>query len=118
MAYTTLTPYGLDKITSKIGETTSSIADKFNVGNIVGTVEKTSYVITSNLRDKMPSIVTTSLLLIASLTLNDAFTSLINQYVPPQYRSADNVKVKFVYALVLTIVIIIIISVLLQYPSK
>lgn len=118
MEYIPLQPYGTNIIKQKLGETTSAIAEKINVGNLVGTVEKTSLTIASNIRSKMPAIIIGSLTLIATLTWNDALNSIINQYVPPKYRSADNAKIKFVYALVLTIISIAIISILLQYPSK
>ncbi len=116
MSYLAMRPFGVDKfadkLTDSIGKTTSSIVEKVNVENIVGTAKQTSSAIVSNLRERLPAIIIGSLSLIAGLVWNDAFNAIINKYVPSEYRSADNAKVKFIYALCLTIAVIIIISII------
>lgn len=116
MSYTVLNPFGMDRVINTVGETTSRIAENISPENIVGTVEKSSKILISNVKDRLGTIVIGSLTLIAGLVWNEAFNAIINNYVPVEYRSANNAKVKFIYAFVLTIVVIIIISVLLQYP--
>jgi hypothetical protein len=103
-------PFGLDKVINRVGETTSKFAENIRPGNIVGTVENSSIAIVSNVKQKLPAIVVGSLTLIAGLVWNDAFNAIINRYVPAEYRAASNAKVKFIYALVLTIVVIMVIS--------
>ena len=89
--------HGAHKFAESVGHTTSNIS--------------------LGLKEKLPAIVIGSLTLIAGLTWNDAFNSLINRYVPVQYRQADNVKVKVLYAFFLSIVIVVIISAIIQYTK-
>jgi len=69
----------------------------------------------NNVKSRLPMIIIGSLTLIASLSWNDAFQSLINQYVPEEYRGTKNAWVKVLYAFVLTLVIIMVMSVILKY---
>lgn len=82
------------------------------MGNFAAT---TGEVIGSNLKKRLPTIVVGSLTLIAGIAWNNGFKALIDQYIPPEYSSSRNVKIKFFYALLLTIIIIIIISILIKY---
>lgn len=71
-----------------------------------------------NVRSKLPTIIIGSLTLVASLSWNDAFQSLINQYVPEEYRGTKNAWIKVLYAFVLTLVIIVVMSAILKYVPE
>lgn len=78
----------------------------------------TTYVpsdIKSNLKSKMPIIIIGSLTFIAGLAWNDAFTALIDNYIPKEYLSAHNAWFKIAYAFTLTVIIIIVISLMLKF---
>ena len=83
--------------------------------NIIGVVATTGEVIGSNLKSRLPTIIVGSLTLIASIAWNNGIKALIDQYIPPEYSKSGNVRVKFIYAFLLTIGIIIIIGILVNY---
>lgn len=85
--------------------------------NIVGVFSATGDVIGSNLKNRLPTIIIGSLTLMSGIAWNNGLKALIDQYVPPEYSASKNVKVKFIYAFLLTIIIIIIISFLVKYFS-
>ena len=77
------------------------------------------YSIATNVKSKLPAIIIASLTLIAGLAWNDAFTAIVNYYVPEKYRDTNSAWIKLIYALIFTIVVIIIISIILYWvPIK
>jgi len=86
--------------------------------SVIGVVATTGTVIGSNLKSRLPTIVIGSLTLIASIAWNNGIRALIDQYISPEYSKSNNVRVKFIYALLLTVIIIIIIAILVQYVGE
>jgi hypothetical protein len=74
-------------------------------------------VITDNVKSQLPTIIIGALTVTAGLAWNDAISSLINVYVPPEYRKSNNAWFKILYAFVLTIVLVIIMSLILYYMT-
>lgn len=88
----------------------------------IGTLSDTSTVVlanvASNVKVRLPMIVASSLSLIAGLAWNSFFNSIINYYVPEEYRKTYSAWIKVIYAFILTAIIIIVISIILYYmPS-
>lgn len=71
--------------------------------------------IKDNMQKKLPTIIIGSLTLIAGLAWNEAFTALINQYVPEKYKNGKNAWFKILYAFILTLIIIIAITLILRF---
>lgn len=83
-------------------------------GNIIGFIPSET---TNNIRSRVPLIMIASLTLIATLAWNEAFKSLIDQYVPEEYRSTNNAWLKVLYAFILTLTIVVIISMILHFSN-
>ncbi len=88
------------------------------VNKVMTSIGKTTIAIAESLKTRLPSIIITSLTLIAGLAWGNSFNALIDYYVDSKYRQSTNIKVKFAYAFILTIVIIIVISIIVQYFPK
>jgi hypothetical protein len=71
-----------------------------------------------DLRTKMAELIINALLLVAAFAWSNAFDSLINYYVPAQYRHAKNAYFKIFYALVLSVVILIAINIFLRINDR
>ena len=110
----------IDKLSDAFTGATTSVVSLTHesIDKIVDSLGKTGLTVKTNMRQKLPAIVIGSLTLIAGLTWNDAFTAVINKYVPAQYRAADNARAKLIYAFCLTIAIIIAITIIVQYSPK
>ncbi len=75
--------------------------------------------VASNVKARLPTIVASSLSLIAGLAWNSFFNSVINYYVPNEYRIKYSAWIKIAYAFFLTCIIIIVINIILYYmPSS
>lgn len=96
----------------------SDISGATDSVGVVGAVYATGELIGTNLKQRLPLIIIGSLTLIATLAWNGAINALIDQYAPPEYKSATNAKAKFIYSFVLTVIIIIIISIIVKYFPK
>lgn len=72
----------------------------------------------NSIESKMPSIIISSLTIVAGLAWNDAIQSIINYYVPEKYRGQANVWTKLIYVIILTIIIIILIDVLIRLEKN
>ena len=70
---------------------------------------------TNHIKKRLPLILIASLTLIATLAWNEAFKSLIDQYIPEKYRSTSNAWVKVLYAFILTLIIIMVMSMILKF---
>lgn len=88
------------------------------VNNIMSSIGKTTVAIAETLKVRLPTIIITSLTVVAGLAWGNSFNALIDYYVDSKYRQSTNIKVKFAYAFILTIVIIVIISIIVQYFPK
>ncbi len=104
--------------TSDIGSSTYDLAS-----STIGAVGDTSTVVianvASNVKARLPMIIASSLSLIAGLAWNSFFNSIINYYVPNEYRVKYSAWIKVAYAFLLTSIIIIVINIILYYmPSN
>ena len=69
----------------------------------------------NNFKKQVPTIIVGSLTLIATLAWNEAIKSLIDKYVPPEYKDSQNAWYKVFYAFILTTIIVIVIGVILEF---
>jgi cellobiose-specific phosphotransferase system component IIC len=100
----------LGSISHKIGKSSKYVAER---GSEIA--EKTTKLVQSNMSKYLPSIVIGSLTLVAGLSWNSAFESLINSYVPQDTVKAYNAWFKMLYAFILTIIIVIAIAGITYY---
>lgn len=66
--------------------------------------------ITANLTSRLPTIMISSMTLVAGLAWNEAFKQLIDNYAPAALKGSQNVWYKMLYALIVTIAIVVVIS--------
>ncbi len=71
--------------------------------------------ISSNLKQKLPTIVIGSLSLVVGLIWNDSLKALIDYYTPEKYKNSGNPWIKIIYATILTIIVIIVISLIIRF---
>ena len=83
-------------------------------GGIIGFIPTGT---TNTIKEKVPLIMIASLTLIATLAWNEAFKSLIDQYIPEEYKNTSNAWFKVLYAFVLTLVIVIVMSFILHFSN-
>lgn len=83
--------------------------------SIIDSVGTTTHFVTGNVNKYMPTIIISSLTIIAGLSWNSTFDSIINKYVPADTLKTYNAWLKVLYAFTLSIVIIIMISAITYY---
>lgn len=86
------------------------IAGVFNKGAEVLSTGVTEF--KSEFTTQLPSLITSGLILVVSLSWNDSIQGLINYYIPEKYKGVHNAWFKILYSAILTIVIVIIIIIL------
>jgi len=117
-----------DYVSSKSGELIGTVTDTVGtVAHRVGTTTKyvtergteiagtTTTFVKGNVAKYLPSIIIGSLTLVAGLSWNSAFESLINSYVPAESLKTHNAWFKILYAFILSIIIVIAIAALTYY---
>jgi hypothetical protein len=85
------------------------------IGSIGDTTTVALANVATNVRAKLPTIMASSLSLIAGLAWNSFFNSLITYYVPEEYRQSYSAWIKVAYAFILTIIIIAVIGIIFYY---
>lgn len=72
----------------------------------------------NNISELLPVIIITSLTFTAGLAWNDAFQSVIKEYIPEKYATKYGSLAKVIYAFTLTISIILLIAIIFPTYKK
>lgn len=107
----------VESVAKKVGTTAKYAAIRGTEIAKKGTeiADSTSEFFKGNLSKYLPSIIIGSLTLVAGLSWNSAFESLINNYVPQDKLLKYNAWFKILYALILSIIIVIAIGIITYY---